>query len=457
MKRKPNTGAGLRLTLIAAALVAATALAACGGGGSGNTVVDKPGVALHTSAPNIVTIPNGQSATFDVIGGGAGSQFVSYKASSSNSQVATVKLDGSKLTITAGLGGTAVINVTDNAGAVVAINVTVPTTTAGNLAISAPANVTLGPGMTAKYNVAGGTPPYTAVASNPAVAAVIANDGVVSVTAANPGSSAVVVYDQKGDGVKFDLLVSGGSSNIALYTTAPSDVVLGNNATATYQIAGGQPPYTVTSNNTDIADASLNGNALTVKSKTTAGKATINIRDAQGVLITFSASVNGTPAVPLFTTAPALISLGVGSSLSYSIQGGTGPYTATASRASVIKATVDGSNLNVTGLTSGTSEIVVFDSTGATAKITAVVGGGSTNVPLYTTAPDSITVATGASPTYTIAGGAAPYVVVSSDVKVITVSTTGSTFTATGVAPGTASITVRDANGTPVTITVLVK
>ena len=56
-----------------------------------------------------------------------------------------------------------------------------------------------------------------------------------------------------------------------------------------------------------------------------------------------------------------------------------------------------------------------------------------------------------------IAGGAAPYTVTSSNVNVITVSQTGNTFTATGVAAGLATITIHDANGTAVNIMVTVQ
>jgi hypothetical protein len=457
MHPKSHVGARMRLTQLAAAVIASTALIACGGGGSGNAVVDKAGLALYTSATPSITVAGGASATYSIGGGGGGSQFVSYQASSSNAQIATAKVDGNKLTVTGLVGGTATITVTDNAGANVAINVTVPTTAIPSLSIAAPASVTLVPGTTTQYKVAGGVGPYTVVASNPNVAAVAAGSNVVSVTAANPGTATIVVFDSRNVSSKFDLTVSGANTAVNLYTTAPETVSLPANTSTTYAIAGGVPPYTATSSVGSIVDASVNGTILTLTSKAQVGKAVVDIRDAQGTLVTVTANVTGAAPVPLYTTAPSNISVGLGVSPTYSIQGGIGPFTATSSNASVLKASVTGNTLNITGLSAGVADVVIFDSTGASVKVSATVQGGSATVPLYSTAPESITVSVGAMPTYTIAGGASPYTVTSSNVNVITVSQTGNTFTATGVAAGLATITIHDANGTAVNIMVTVQ
>jgi len=196
----------------------------------------------------------------------------------------------------------------------------------------------------------------------------------------------------------------------------------------------------------------VDNGVLTVTSGSVAGKATLNIRDAKGALVVITANVSGDSAVALYTTAPSSISIGLGDAPSYSIQGGIAPFTATSSNAAVAKASVTGNTLNITGLSTGVADVVIFDSTGASVRVSATVQGGSAFVPLYTTAPESITVAVGAKPTYTIAGGASPYTVTSSNVNVITVSQTGTTFTATGVAKGVATINIHDANGTAVNI-----
>lgn len=457
MQPKIYAGARMRLTRLAAAVVAASALVACGGGGSGNTVTDKVGLALVTSAASSVTVAAGASTSYTISGGGGGSQFVSYQASSNNAQVATAKVDGTKLIITGVSGGTAAINVTDNAGANVTINVTVPTVGVATLSLAAPSLVTAVPGTTAQYKVSGGVGPYTVVASNPNVAAVAAGSGVISVTAANPGAATVFVYDSLNVSAKFDLVVTGTSDPVALYTTAPASLSLPASSTAAYAIAGGTPPYTATSSDSSILDVAVSGASLTFTSKSQAGKADVNIRDSKGTLLVLATSVSGQSAVPLYTTAPSTISIGLGDVPAYAIQGGVGPFTASSSNASVVKASVTGNSLNITGLSAGVADVIIFDSTGATAKIATTVQGGSATVPLYSTAPSSITVASGAHPTYTIAGGAAPYTAISSNVSVATVSQSGNTFTVTGVAGGLATVSIHDASGTAVQVAVTVQ
>lgn len=457
MKSNVYPSACLRLTQLAVAVFAAAALVGCGGGGSGNTVVDKPGMGLYTTAPNQVSLAAGTTSTYTIGGGGGAAGFVNYKASSSNEQVATVKVDKTNLIVTAHTGGTAAIQVVDSAGANVVINVTVPTNPVSGLAVAAPASVTLIPGNTAQYKINGGIGPFTAVASNPNVVAVSTGNDTLSVTAANPGTSTIVVYDRTGVSTKFELTVSGSSESAAMYTTAPDGLTLPANAMATYKIAGGLGPYAVTSANTSIVDATVDGGALKVSAKGLAGKTILNIRDAKGTLIVLNVNVTSDAAVALYTTAPSTLSVGVGEAPAYVIQGGIGPFTATSSNTSVAKASVTGNTLNITGMAAGLADVVVFDSTGASVKISVTVPGSPSTVPLYSTAPESITVAVGASPTYTIAGGASPYSVTSSNVNVITVSQTSTTFTATGVAAGLATIAIHDANGTVVNIMVTVQ
>ena len=67
--------------------------------------------------------------------------------------------------------------------------------------------------------------------------------------------------------------------------------------------------------------------------------------------------------------------------------------------------------------------------------------------PLYTTAPSSITIATGAEPLYGIGGGTAPFRVTSSDESVATLSVSNTDFKLKGVKAGAATVLIRDAAG----------
>ena len=457
MSRILMSNATRRAATLAAALATALAITACGGGGSGNTVVDTRGVALYTNAGAAVSITPASVSEFNIGGGGGASKFVSYSASSSDTKVATVTVDGTKLKLTGVSAGEATITVTDSAGGTVKITVKVPADMLSKLAVNAPAEVTLTPGLSSQYKVTGGAAPYSIAVSNPNVVAAFAANGVVSVTAANPGSATVIVYDTVGASTKFDVTVTGAGYGVALYTTAPESLRMIAKSSSDFIVNGGIGPYVVTTSDGQVVTGVVTGNKLTITSGI-AGRGMLNVRDSTGTLLVVTVSVAGDRLVPLYSTAPSNVTLNAGSTPAYTIEGGTAPYIASTSNADVAQASiVDGNQLQIKGISAGLAEVVVFDRVGASFKVNATVGGGTGLVPLYSTAPESITVMVGAEPTYQIAGGAAPYIVTSSNVAVATVTQTTNTFTVKGVAIGAAVVSIRDANGTAVNITVDVR
>jgi hypothetical protein len=446
-----------RRAALAAAVATALVLTACGGGGSGNTVVDKPGVALFTNAGPAVSVTQGSIAEFNIGGGGGTNKFVSYSASSSDPKVVTIGVEGTKLKITGMTVGDAIITVTDSAGGNVEITVKVPADTLGKLAVNAPPEVTLTPGMSSQYKVTGGAGPYSVAVSNPTVVAAAASNGVVSVTAANPGSATVIVFDAAGGSTKFGVTVTGAGYGVALYTTAPESLRMENDSSTDFVVSGGTGPYVVTTSDSGVVTGSTTGNKLTIKSSVT-GRALLNIRDATGTLLVVNIVVASELAVPLYSTAPSTITLNAGSTPVYTIEGGAPPYVASTSNADVVQASiVSGNQLLIKSMSAGVADILVFDRLGKSFKVNATVGGGTGAVPLYSTAPDSITVMVGAEPTYRISGGAAPYTVTSSNVAVATVTQATNNFTVKGISAGLGVVAVRDANGTAVNIAVVVR
>jgi len=456
MSRIVKSNSTLRAATVAAAVAAALALSACGGG-SGNTTVDQPGVALYTNAGSNVAVTAGSVSDFNVGGGGGGSKFVSYSASSSDPKVATAVVEGTKLKVTGVSAGEATITVTDSAGATVKIVVKVPGDALSKLTVNSPTEVTLTPGMSAQYKVTGGAAPYSVAVGNPNVVAAAAANGVVSVTAANPGASTVLIYDAAGNSTQFDVTVAGAGYGVALYTTAPESIRLNGMTSSDFVVNGGMAPYVVTSTDADVVSGTVTGNKLTINAGIP-GRASLNVRDAAGALKVISVYVAGDQAVPLYSTAPANITLNAGSAPTYTIEGGAAPYITSTSNADVAQAAIiSGNQLQIKGLSAGLATIMVFDHAGASFKVSATVGGGTGLVPLYTTAPDSITVMVGAEPTYKISGGAAPYTVTSSNVAIATITQTIDSFTVKGVAAGNGTVSIRDANGTAVNIVVQVQ
>ena len=166
---------------------------------------------------------------------------------------------------------------------------------------------------------------------------------------------------------------------------------------------------------------------------------------------------SGSPVVlaPLFTTAPASLTVGVGSASDFNISGGSSPYTAVSNNAAIAIAGVKGSVLTLGGVAEGAAEISVRDSAGRTVTVAMIVSNGKAR-PLFTSAPASVTVAIGASPAYSVGGGTAPYMATSDNTGIASVSLLGSNLTVTGARVGSANIVVRDSVGASVTVNVTV-
>ena len=90
-------------------------------------------------------------------------------------------------------------------------------------------------------------------------------------------------------------------------------------------------------------------------------------------------------------------------------------------------------------------------------------GGGSaginSNIPvptLYTTAPSTLAITLGASQVYTIGGGNPPYAATSSNQSVLVAAVNGTTMTLGAVASGSATVSIVDAKGSSLSLTVTV-
>ena len=145
--------------------------------------------------------------------------------------------------------------------------------------------------------------------------------------------------------------------------------------------------------------------------------------------------------------APPSLTLQVGVSQQYSIQGGVKPYSVFSSNPAVALGWFSDENLlSVGAVAAGTATITAIDNKGSKFDI-AVTAGSSTA--LFTSAPGALTIAPGpaTSRSFDVRGGSAPYTAVSSDTSVATVVLNGSSLTITGVRVGSATISISDSAG----------
>jgi hypothetical protein len=450
------------LSYLVTLLVTVFITACGGGGGSAGTVNPGSSDALRTDVPAGLTFVVSEARSFTIAGGKA-----PYSVISNREGIAVAGINGSTLTIGGVFPGTAELTVRDALGAKVLADVTI-TENGLALATTAPSSLTLAMGQTQSYPVAGGVGPYSVTSANSNIVSAVLVGQSVRLTGITPGGPVnVVIRDSLNATVSISVTVSPFTAgSLALFTTAPSALNVPIGTSQIYAIGGGVPfasvttPYTVTSSNTGVATASLDGNTLTVRG-VAVGTANVLIRDSVGTTITVAATVPSPTAV--FTDAPATLTLGIASHADFTIGGGVPAYTVQSSDPATVTATKIGSNtVRVTGVKSGGPVTIrVSDSLGASTSFAVTVPAPST-VPLFTTAPSSgVTIAIGSSPSYTVGGGTAPYTVTSSNVSVATatpatIAADGGTLTINAIALGSASVVVRDSVGATVTIPVTV-
>jgi hypothetical protein len=179
------------------------------------------------------------------------------------------------------------------------------------------------------------------------------------------------------------------------------------------------------------------------------GTAVIQVNDAAGRSVQLTATVGS--SVPMFTTAPATLSMAQGTTLTYSILGGQSPYFANSGNPASVSASVVGSILTITGTSPGNGAVAVRDSLGATVPVAVTVGN---RTPLFTSAPANVVMSAGTVRSFTVdggtpavVGGAASYQVVSSDPSVVTAAMAANTLTLTSVSGGTAQVVITDSLG----------
>lgn len=355
--------------IIASMVGITTLLAGCGGGGG-------VGGDNNTVAPLSVTPNAGAGNVGDVLNFVVSGGKQPYSILSSNTAIATV----SGVSTSAGLStfsarlaqeGQTILVLADSTGQSTPIDITsaqnglaiAPTTGAGNV------------GNTLAFYVGGGTPPYTVVSNNASVAQPSLTGNLLTVLLATSGSTTLVVRD-----------AGGATSLIHISAAPPGNLAIspgtgsGNPGdTLSFVVGGGASPYTVVSNNSLIASASIVGSVVS-SSLLTIGQTNLVLRDSAGATALIPVSV--TPTSPL-ALSPSTATIPLGHLFRMRVTGGLPPYLVFSSNTSIgAVSPVDASgSFTVNALSSGSVVIVAQDSTATTRSVTLEVTQlGSTNL-----------------------------------------------------------------------------
>ncbi|MEO7105905.1 MAG: hypothetical protein ABIZ09_05995 [Rhodoferax sp.] len=194
--------------------------------------------------------------------------------------------------------------------------------------------------------------------------------------------------------------------NAALSVAAPTAITLQVGLTQQYVIQGGVKPYTVFSNNPAVAVGWLIGEDIIAVGTTSAGIATVSVQDAKGTK--FDIVVTAGSSTAFSTTSPTTLSLSPKTSQTYSLAGGTAPYTATSNFPTLATVVVDGSRMTIT------TGDHVDGANIATISIRDSAGATQTTAVSVITTPLTVTLGTykvflGDTVRFIISGGTPPY------------------------------------------------
>ncbi|MCB0755005.1 MAG: S8 family serine peptidase [Flavobacteriales bacterium] len=265
----------------------------------------------------------------------------------------------------------------------------------------------------ASVSVSGGTAPYSYAWSN--------GGSGSSVSGLSAGTYTVSVTDANGCTANGTVSISEPSGLSA--SASGSDALCnGGNGSVNLSVSGGTTPYSYNwSNGASSANLSSVG----------AGSYTVTVTDANGCTATASASVSE-PSELSASASASDVSCNGGNdgSASGSASGGTPPYSYSWSGG--------GSGTSVSGLSAGTYTLTVTDANGCTANANVSVGQPGA-LSLNVSSVDATCETADGSASASVSGGTAPYS--------YSWSNGGSSSSISGLATGTYSITVTDANG----------
>ncbi|GAB3356289.1 MULTISPECIES: beta strand repeat-containing protein [Giesbergeria] len=253
-----------------------------------------------------------------------------------------------------------------------------------NLVTTAGDAVVLPVGATNQYQISGGVPPYRVTYQDQAIATAAVDGTTLRISGVAAGVTSVSVMDYSGFSTAIAVQVGAGAPQ-SLFSTAPTQLNIINGTSRTYQVTGGTTPYSVTSADLTVADASISGSSLVITARGP-GQTTITVSDRDPVRpATLTIGVTVGSSTSFFVNAPATVQIKIGTSQSYLLNGGTTPYSVFNSTPTVATASIAGTTLTVHALKAGTATLELRDAAGSSAAMEVVTttedgtsGSGST-------------------------------------------------------------------------------
>ncbi|MEO8134711.1 MAG: hypothetical protein ABI831_12120 [Betaproteobacteria bacterium] len=449
-------------------LAALLLLSACGGGGSGGTSPNTPTGAL-TISPTAIATEFGVAPITFVVSGGVKPYSLTSSLQSLIPVTNSIAEDG-RFNITPAYAPDIVTVVTltvrDGAQGVVTATVTVSARLGVVLAVS-PTTVETGINVPVTFTISGGSTPYTVSSSQPAI---IPNpivpdaQGRFTVTPiSNPTVSTPVVLTIR-DARNATVTATVTVRSLAL-AVSPTTATTTLGVPVSYQISGGQGPYTVLSSFQSIVpnpvvDANGRFTATPIVSPPTSVDVTLVVRDASGTQVTSILTITPIP----FSVSPTTVSVPVNVPVTFTITGGTAPYTVVSSQPSLVPnpASIDAQGrftLRAIAAPAAATAVLITIRDAANNVTTVTMTITSTALSVL---PATAIVYANTPTTLTIYGGLPPYQAFSTNSAVLPVArnVVGDQIVLTAAnvdVETTVTITIVDSAGTSVSAVITVK
>ena len=327
------------------------------------------------------------------------------------------------------------------------------------LTTTAPAILTIGIGASQTFAISGGRSPYAVSSSNVQVSIAGTRDNDLTIGGIAAGAASITVVDADAKTAVIAVTVA----NLAPFATnAPAALTLVQGTKNSFTLSGGVPGYSVVSGDTRFVTASVTGTTLNINAVAlTATAVQVLVRDASGTVLTIAVTVGSSSTLDLFTTAPAALSVAPQSTTTFTIGGGTPPYSVESSNTSAATASINGGVLTITSFSpslAGSGNKATITVRDANAKTATPIVVTVTALPLVLSAT-TITAFVGMDIDINISGGTPPYRVASSIPAAVTATLLPSQtdFRLTLNIPSSVDVSVLDANNQQqkVTVTVL--
>jgi hypothetical protein len=333
---------------------------------------------------------------------------------------------------------------------------TSPTPETGtNLSVGGLSSLSLAPVELKRFDITGGRKPYTAVSQNSAVVLASVSDATLSLAGVQSHAVpiSVIITDALNNRISLAVTVSNTTGQ-GQFSLSPERVAVAPGNTSTVTVIGGSAPFTALAANDALVAVSTSGATVSITGLQETTEVLVRVIDSQGVSrvlpVAVAATSTNTANIALFSNLPTQPSLSPSTTRTYTIGGGTAPYSVTSSQPAVLTPNLRGSALSLQAGQVGTSLLTITDAAGASLRYTMTVQSTVSPLTLSTT---GIFGTVGTKGTVQISGGRPPYGMFGDGAGVAAGSVNGNILSLELLGPGNGVITVYDADFNKVTMT----